>query len=77
MEEAAADSTEDDSTAAATTTPSGSLGFVELYSPIAQPFNFIFYLLGVVCMISVLDRLLPLIFSMEIYILPLSIQLMI
>ena len=34
----------------------GSLDFIALYSPLAQPLQCVFYLLTVVCTISVLDR---------------------
>ena len=34
----------------------GPLDFIALYSPLAQPLQCVFYLLTVVCTISILDR---------------------
>ena len=33
-----------------------SLDFVALYSPLSQPLHFLFYVLTVICTISILDR---------------------
>ena len=35
----------------------GTMSFLSFYSPLSQPVHFMFYLLTVVCMISILDRL--------------------
>ncbi len=36
---------------------SDPVDFLSLYSPLAQPLNFVFYLLTAICTVSILDRL--------------------